>query len=449
MPLFYFEDEDGYHFSGNQFAFRNVCKVLDAIAVEFLKYGYLPFTASLFENVERLLPGQILQLDLEKPRLRKSSPNVFEFKPLNHRIKDVDTVCEALNQALERYFARFSEGKYFIGMNDELASLLLTGLASRLNPTLIAPHHSSKRTKDHVEKIAKHLKLQLETPNLSYEVVWEFLQQLSRRFRVMTSFECLEPVLTLSHFNATGQDIFLDGFMGETVFGNIEPDRTLKGLISIFKKSNQKESVNTAIREVKFYQNWLYHQPQAISDHVLGKMLTPDIESWFLNSARSILEMSGLAGHVHEDFIESLHTYTEQRCFNANRPVALSAYTHCACPFIDYEIMQICYETDKSLQMNDILYKHFWEAYFPGLSKLNRIKLHDRLLSRRRMSRFNNDFKKRNRQLYDQLISEALSNPNEKIPSLISSTIDELNQNGKLNSRLLLRYAFLNCYLQQ
>ncbi len=126
LPLYYFEDPTGFHISAAPGGFGENLAVSEMAVVEFLKYGYLPFSHSLFENVHRLLPGQIISVSLSDHTVERSAPSVFEFKPLNHRMTDIRKASERLHLALKQYFARFTPEVYLLeGASPETALLRL------------------------------------------------------------------------------------------------------------------------------------------------------------------------------------------------------------------------------------------------------------------------------------------------------------------------------------
>ncbi len=148
--------------------------------------------------------------------------------------------------------------------------------------------------------------------------------------------------------------------MGGAFFGDIAQRPFAERIAYLWKELNW----NRAIRDIPFYQDYLYQLPGALPDNQLTGLLHPDHEVWLLNEARGVLEINRDAGHVHEDFLESLKFYTMGRSLLNFRAVLCSDHHLCTMPFLDYEVHQACLDTDKKLRVDHHLLSFYLESYF-------------------------------------------------------------------------------------
>lgn len=324
LPLFYYHDPSGFHVSANPGSFADDLSISEMAVVEFLKYGYLPFSASIYEDVKRLLPGQIITVSLSDHQVQCSEPQVFEFKPLNHRETDLRKASERLHLALKQYFARFTPEQYLLGDDSPAAALLQFWLERKAIPHVFAAG---------------------ESDTIRHEKENSVIQAQRR--------------LILSHEYTGGfraiatnpNDRLICDFLGSTLLGDLFfNDLQCRPLSARLGTLWQDIAWNRDIRDIPFYQNYLYHLPGALPDEALAGILQPDHEVWLLNAARGVLEVNRDAGHVHEDFLESLKIYTLGRSLLNFEPVVRNYQHLCATPFLDQEIYQACLDTDKTIR---------------------------------------------------------------------------------------------------
>ncbi|RMF59152.1 MAG: hypothetical protein D6748_07095 [Calditrichaeota bacterium] len=371
MPLYYLKTEEEFHFSGNQFVFRKISPLFDAAVVEFLRYGFLPFSASLFMNVDRLLPGQRIEVDLDNNHIRMTSPQVLEFKPLNHRIKDPKRALEQLHQALENFFRRLKDEDLMLELDGSLDSRLLYVWSKKSSPRIIFldfPHLSMD--KKIVQKISKMDGVDYHSFTFHQEFIRNYLQHLTSSFRLMHSLEFVKDIHLHQVVCGLMPSAFIAPFMQHSVMGGLLQSNTQQPVAGPSSVRVHEIETNSPIRGILHYQSMLFNLPQALGIREMEGILLPDIEVWILNACRGILEVNRVAGHVHEDFIETLNNYTQGRNLWSASLVALANCTSCFSPFADYDLIRNIFDIDKLLRSDFRLYRDYWKTYFPEYASL-------------------------------------------------------------------------------
>lgn len=465
MPLYYVEDADGVHLSGNSFAFRDRFGLSEAAVVEFLKYGYLPFAPSLFEDVQRLLPGQMLTISLDSRRVSRSTPRVFEFKPLAHRIHDLPEAVALLDGALERFFDRCSRGSYTVELRGDDASRLTASRLRPFAPTLLSfdPPYSSAASR--VLRFAERLGLPADIRTLPVDLLETSAIRLDQRFRLALGMENADLLHLCQVLPYGTPDYYVDSFLGDDLLGGafyqLAGDSVLGYLFG-------DVAFNTSVREITTYQDHLYNGPRTLSDAELSGILHPEYEVWFLNAARGVLEINRNAGHTHEDYLESLALYTHVRNHRAGRLVCAAAQTGAVSPFLDYDVQQVCFDTDKSLRADRQLRDAYLRRHAPEIAGDPVWATDNAILDRRRLYRLRQVISPSRRvgfpeptpveRLSERTVArrfrrrgarselrEAAVRPPADMPAAIVARIEELAGEGRLHPRLYLRYLSLLC----
>jgi hypothetical protein len=346
MPVYFYEDDAGFYLSANPFSFRKIAPLSDEAMVEFLKYGYLPFAPSLFVNVNRRLPGQLLKYNFKTGKLHITNPEVFEFPPPTTRSKIVEAAAQKLHELLIRYFSRVTEKSLALLLQNDVLSLLMLCHLKELPLNV----YVAKGSENLALLAAKYGKTIRQMPFNTENWLNNFSSDRSRlpvslENRHHQLYDFSEKFLFLNHL---GSGILADGIFAEGDFQH----RT-----EVYQDS--------PIREIGDYQHRLYHQHSSLSDNDLSGILSKAYEVWFLNEARGILERNRLAGHSHEDFCESLHLYTETRSLEINRLLTSGKKQIITNPLTDYEFLTRCLNLDRSLKVRHIVWDYYFLTYYP------------------------------------------------------------------------------------
>ncbi|RMI26262.1 MAG: hypothetical protein D6681_00960, partial [Calditrichaeota bacterium] len=381
---------------------------------------------------------------------------------------------EMLHQALEQFFFRLDEAGCTLELDGEyptrlIAAWLKGASASALVHPMLPPAEQKIS-----RQVARMLRLPLTAAAALAPSVESWLNSIGRLCRLPCSPDRLDALRAALPTQPDASTLLVSGFGGRHLLGTAEFDYPLEPIPwKAYLLGNV--NYNSPIRSIMHYQERLYHLPGAIPDYRLGSILRQEFECWFLNAARGILEMNRDAGHVHEDFLESLYIFTRLRCQEAAVPVEMTRRMPWVSPFLDYEIMQVFYDTDKNLRGGRRLMNEYWRRYFPELARipsaetggkpgdgerLYRLKqIFSTLLQRRRGTGIHNRSKFNGEPSLDikpvgtsgpslhEIIRETLEAPHEQIPFFIAESIHRLALSGRLDYQMLIRYTALNRYL--
>ncbi|MEL6820741.1 MAG: hypothetical protein AAFP70_03180, partial [Calditrichota bacterium] len=286
MPLYYNIENGELNISSNQFNF-NRRPMHDFAAVEFLKYGYLPFSPSFFEGVERLLPGQRLTIDLRTKEFQKTEPVVFEFKPLQHRVRDLHEAGEMLHKAFAKYFGRMRDASYAIsplGVGD--SSLALVWMRFKEPHLFRLPVFSADRIDETLPKhIAAHFGFPINRTTFREKNLLRQADRLPELYRIAGSLEFTKVLASYKAVRTLKPDYYIDAYMSDAVFQLHPSDPVHESQRGGFAPDTH----NSVIRSINYYQSQLYNSPYAIANENMGNILSKEYEVWFLNAARGIL----------------------------------------------------------------------------------------------------------------------------------------------------------------
>jgi|GEM_PF-6697016 len=464
MPLYFNMKNGELNISSNQFNFNHL-PMHDFAAVEFLKYGYLPFSPSFFEGVERLLPGQRLTMDLRTKELNKSAPTVFEFKPLQHRVKDLHEAGEMLHKAFAKYFGRMRDATYALsplGVGD--SSLALVWMRFKEPHLFRLPVTSTDRIDETLPiHIADHYDFPITKTTFREKNLLRQTDRLPELYRIAGSLEFTKVLASYKAVRTLKPDFYIDAFMSDAVFQLHPSDPVHESQRGGFAPDTH----NSVIRSINYYQSQLYNSPYAIANEDMGKVLSKEYEVWFLNAARGILEVNRLAGQVHEDFIESLNNYTLHRCLRTMLPISLAPEVPSLAPFADYDVMQTFYDIDRSIRQDHNFYAHYWKTYFPEIADIHQ-KTNGKGIAPNEQPnlgrRVKSALKKVARRSQDGIVSSedsmaflaeqkflkrSIDHASGQLPNSIPEEMGKLLHKNKLTERLGLRYITLNTYLKR
>jgi hypothetical protein len=132
-PLYYRADRGAVHFSNDQFSLGAIAALSEAALHEYLKYGYLPFSESLFDSVHRIGPGETITVGLsEHTETCSRDVGRVPLRPLSERYRSTEEASTELVAAFDSYFARFDGRRWAVGLSGGYDSRLIAAyLADR------------------------------------------------------------------------------------------------------------------------------------------------------------------------------------------------------------------------------------------------------------------------------------------------------------------------------
>lgn len=465
QPLYFREDQKGFHISGNQFAFQEQTAVAETAVVEFLRYGYLPFSPSFFEGVDRLLPGQTLNVFLTSQTAFRSAPQVFAFKPLNHRSKDIAVAAGWFNEKLEGLFSRCSGMWVRLNQRAHPASVIIAGGLRKAGAELSV--NRFRRDEKTGRKTTGFPSLQ-EYP-LPPDLLMRLFSHLRSGLRIPVSIEWIPADVLPGSGDDNQPPFYADIFGADWAMGVFS--HPLPGLPPRLRQAaallRNRQVESSPIRSIGEYQELLYQQPGALGEQHLEGILSLEAECWMRNQARGILEIIRESGHDHQDFVQMINYYTESRSRGASLAQAAAGKTGAVFPFLDYQIMEAGSSFRRSIKSLENFYRFYIRRYFPDLAQEPWGPFHLCAADGRRSYRFkrfagmlkgaghklsasHRDLALSGGGAVDELrrVAERVFRaPHPQIPSFITEAVMRLHHQHRLHPLLMARLVSLHFYL--
>jgi len=368
MPI-YFRDHAGRtEFSNNQFVFGAATSEL--AMCEFLKYGYLPFSESLFEGVQRIGPGEIVSWEPDRSAVRNQVfASSFTYLPPDQRIQKPEEAAERLATIFDRYFSRLGSGHGVSGLSGGYDSRLIAAYCAEKDVEFFNFGHPYSREVQMAQRVANRL----EQPLLSFSIPDDAIAQHGDRFSsAMSSLDSFEDAHILEMIDRAIEAkaaYAMDGFFGDSVLGSNYFYKLALGIRAMFP-GRHSILYETALHPSVDYVDKFYENKRAVPDAELRGLMTGEFREAIRAIAAPIVESHRAKCPTHEDLSESL-TYT----FRASRliaggPVAIGSATLCACPFMDRDVFETAMNCAKQVRAGDRLYNAFWRHRFPKLADI-------------------------------------------------------------------------------
>lgn len=197
---------------------------------QFLAFGYIPAPNSIYKNISKIHPGELLEISLSTPQIKTK------------RYWHADSVYR-------KYYTTRDSGRTFSGIVDELGRLLSTviseqmladvpvgaflsgGIDSSLVVAMMREQTSQKvRTytvgygepgyseSDHAEKIAKHLDTDHTSIQIDGDMARAFIEKLPLVFDEPFADPSMLPTLLISGLASKSVKVVLTGDGGDEIF---------------------------------------------------------------------------------------------------------------------------------------------------------------------------------------------------------------------------------------
>lgn len=483
MPVFVWNSYECIYISSNVMSIHrqsqhglsetSLCPIA---TIEFLKYGYLPFSDSIFRDIDRLKPGQVLTVSCESATVGVTAISPHPYLPSELRYQSLNDAGEALHKAINSYFSRFSQADYLIGLSGGYDSRLLANYVSQFSPSCLNFGYDGSAETVLASQVADSLNLKFHSESFPTNLPAVYGPDVASRQRIMATLEYAHIAHLQQRVNQSNADYYMDGFAGDAILGSgyfYKKAKTPKELLNYLFLT---VDVNEPARDESFYLEMLYHDPEAVSDAGLSGMMTGGIRSELFKRIRSTVEIVRSSADMHLDIVESAKHYTRGRNLISAGPVSIGSYARCACLFVDSQVRNVCLNTDKRLRLGNGLYNYYWRTYLPQLSRFRKagstlspndpgwlyrcrevaaavgrstIKpLQGRLGNAANVGEtyFRKDSNMTSAENL-QFISQQMSDVDRYLPMVIAEKMQRLYEKKQLGDSLLLRYVTLNSYL--
>ncbi len=479
-PLFYAQKEGAIYLTGNQFNLKTEFFLSRSALVEFLKYGYLPAASSLLDGVHRLNPGQILVINLQNNQLDIRQQHLPGYEKPEKRLNNPDHSASLWMIQLAKFFSRLRDTESMIGLSGGYDSRLITAFMRDQNPKLLNFGLSGSPETRLAKEVSRQLNLHLKNDSFPSNLIARHALEIISKFRVLVNLENVHVMHLYEKINENNPDIYVDGFLGDAILGDTYYYKKGKSLKGLFRYLFALDNFDHKKKSYNDYVEALYNNDkEALCDEELKDILTYQDVKKIKNRFRLLVIRHSSACCTHEDMMERLTSFTRGKNLIAAGPVGVSSHTDCAMPFTDYDIMELAMRTDKKVRSNNSLYNVIWQNYFPQLANIRkagnfgkaadsdflyRLKHIFYILFKKivlpvyALFRSNNTLKEESyfsneSYLKDPAtiayISEVMETGGGDFPQDIHRKLKLSWENGRISSRLLIRYVSLLTYLKE
>ena len=368
-PQFWLDDFNAFFFSDNQFNFRYTTELSDTALVEFLKFGYLPVSPSLFTDIQRAPAFSTGKFLTQEGSLTWTPIASVYTSDKKQQTENKATLRAKWTTALARYFSRLPSENVGMGLSGGYDSRLLAAFASESISQAIHFGHPNNNETQIAKQIAQALDLDISIQTFPSDVVAQYGPELAHSLQTLTSLENAH-VMHLSQTVADQDNkLYLDGFLGGAVLADAyfkkptsNPFTKLKTLLWGGDFSSHKDTPDQ-------YAEHLYQQDkQAIPDPELGSILTQEIRTELVLGLNQLVSRHWNNAPHKEDLIERLSMITRGRFLIANGPNAIAQHTQVLLPFMDNDILDLSMQTPKAWRFEHGFYNQLWLSIFPSLS---------------------------------------------------------------------------------
>jgi len=170
-PLYYGDVSSGFGFCSDLKPLMELNKgqnKIDQIAVgKFLQYNYIPAPYSIIQGISKLLPGQYVQVDLNKPFTPKNITKDFywqlsddQFNPARRKLSNLKSASHTFNEMFREVIADFMHADVKVGslLSGGVDSSIIALVGSRdfdLNTYTLGFENNDYDEREYARKISK------------------------------------------------------------------------------------------------------------------------------------------------------------------------------------------------------------------------------------------------------------------------------------------------------
>lgn len=371
LPLFILPGLDSFLVTNNQFNLMDQSHLSSDAVFEFMKFGYLPVSDALFENVLRPDAGSVFEI--------QTATSTYSSKTNSEIMVGRQSVSVGINELVDKWAKRFTRvfskvihKKIMLGLSGGNDSRLITAFLREQNPQLLNFGDQKNTESQLAGKVASKLGLPFQNEQFPNNSIAQYAEHLQAESKVITSLENIHVMHLSRRVKDFAPGIYIDGFLGDVILGDTyyaKRDRNIKGLFSFLFASNDCKS---KLESDSHYANALYkHDKEGLSDDLVKRYVDCEFQSrHLLNKFKNLVSKWRSDTDSHEDLIERLRLLTRGRHLIAGGPVTIQTHTQVFLPFMDYQILDLSAQTAKSLRQGHFLYNKLWNRYFPTMARI-------------------------------------------------------------------------------
>lgn len=356
-PVFYKKLGNEVHFTHHALNLASSSKISAESLDEFLSYGYLPFSGSLFEGVHLLRDGEVLEIALgDEPTIVSRRTVFHRYLPPEKRIDRIDEAVENLITVLDKFYSRFDEERLCLGLSGGYDSRLIAAYLAKFSPQAL--NFGNPRSKEVLiaERVARKLGLDLKHFTIPSDAIYQAKDRWASQMSPFLDLSFAHIAFLIKEVKEVKAEYYIDGFLGDTIIGSNYYYKLGSSLSGLAKNLLFINRYCSPIKDVESYCT-----VQSLTVEGLERMRTKRRELVLEQRDRCCTD---------EDMQESLLFMTRGKKLIAAGPNAVSSHAVCLCPYIDHAVYDIAMGISKELRAGNYLYNALWNKKFPLLADL-------------------------------------------------------------------------------
>ncbi len=368
MPLYYRGLQGGLLLGINQFDVAEGAKPSLPACAEYLTYGYLPFQSSLFPEVGRVGPGQVLSLSLDEPeKLECSEESLPSYPELSSRITDENEAIELLDGLFSAFFGRLGDEPLAAGLSGGYDSRLIAAYCRKKRMRLVTSDNPQTNEARFAQRAAEAIGLSTEVFRIPSEAPTRFADDFLYGTMTANSLESSHIYGNLEELRRESPSFILDGHIGDVVVGGgFYCKLKLSGESPLGVIAGQDRYSGPPLPD----EAYLRRMSSGYGKKITG--LHEEIASQVESSAKAglvrLIDRYRPISRTDADLMEMILYRFRASLFTSGGPVAFLRKTQTLCPFYDEELFSACMGISKALRAGDRLYNAFYRRRFPELS---------------------------------------------------------------------------------
>jgi len=353
----------------------------DAIGLYF-QYGYIPGTKSIYKSINKILPGTMVQFNLDTTE--KVSEEVTEYWTLknstySHQLVEniyenrdpVDDLEELLLQVIsQQSIADVQLGSFLSGGVD---SSLITALLQKQTNTRVKTFSIGFSEKKYDEsayasKVAEHLNTDHNELILNSEDLKNVIPNLPELFDEPFSDPSAVPTLLVSKFAKTGVTVCLSGDGGDELFGGYSRyHRTHNIWSKISRIPNEiRDSFSLMMQPIDalYKERDLFHKWQRLSSYLKCDSLLDCYKLQTQNSQTELKKILNLDFNIfNNETNKPFKNYEEMMYLDAITYLpgdilvkvdrsAMSVSLETRAPFLNHDVVEFAFNLPEKYKIN-------------------------------------------------------------------------------------------------
>ena len=261
-PLYYFYDEDYFIWGSELNIFKidllkNKLNISKEALQNYFEVGYVPSPLSIFTQIKKLLPGEVISLDINSKKIFTKKNSFIKNNSILVNNSFEDTIIDSVN------IRTMSDVPYGVFLSSGVDSTLVAAILKSLKPSVQSfsiglKNNKLDESKDS-RKIAKALNLNHHEEIIDETNLMGLFDQISKTYGEPFADSSQIPTMLLSSFSKKKITVALSGDGGDEIFCGYNRYlytyryQKIINLLFIFNKTLGKLPYNITKKIAKFF----------------------------------------------------------------------------------------------------------------------------------------------------------------------------------------------------